>query len=74
VLDTGLRQLVFVEHAPGEFEPREVELAERFDGQALVRSGLAEGERVVTSGTFLIDSESRMQAALSALGSGAPAR
>ena len=73
VLDTGLRQLVFVELAPGEFEPREVELGARFEGSALVLSGLEEGERVVTSGTFLIDSESRMQAALSALGS-APAQ
>lgn len=72
VLDTGLRKLVFVELAPGRYEPREVEIGQRFDGRALVLAGLEEGERIVTSGTFLIDSESRMQAALRAFGRGTP--
>jgi Cu(I)/Ag(I) efflux system membrane fusion protein len=64
VLDTGLRQLVFVELAPGEYEPRAVTLGERQDGLARVLEGLEEGERVVTRGVFLLDSESRLRAAL----------
>jgi Cu(I)/Ag(I) efflux system membrane fusion protein len=72
ILDTGVRQLVFVSSADGKFEPREVTLGDRSDGKAVVQKGLAEGERVVTSGNFLIDSESRLQAALHAHASGTP--
>lgn len=64
VLDTGTRQLVFVEKDEGRFEPREVDLGERGEGWVVVRDGLEPGERVVTSGTFLIDSESRLRAAV----------
>ncbi|MBI3845391.1 MAG: efflux RND transporter periplasmic adaptor subunit [Planctomycetes bacterium] len=64
VLDTGSRQIVFVDDGDGRFEPREVTIGERSDGIAVVRTGLAVGERVVTSGNFLIDSESRLRAAL----------
>lgn len=63
VLDTGARQIVFVSPKEGSFEPREVKLGDRSDGHAVVLSGLTEGERIVTSGNFLIDSESRLQAA-----------
>jgi Cu(I)/Ag(I) efflux system membrane fusion protein len=72
ILDTGVRQLVFVSPDDGKFEPREVTLGDRSDGKAVVQKGLAEGERVVTSGNFLIDSESRLQAALHAHAAGAP--
>jgi len=64
VLDSGTRQLVFVEPEPGRFEPRAVVLGDRSDGHAVVLEGLEEGERIVTSANFLIDSESRLQAAL----------
>jgi Cu+-exporting ATPase len=42
------------------FEPRKVETGSRFNGQVEIQSGLMEGERIVVSGNFLIDSESRM--------------
>lgn len=65
VLDTGERQIVFV--AEGElFEPREVRLGAEAEGFLVVIEGLKEGERVVTSANFLIDSESQYQAALEA--------
>ncbi len=64
ILDTGTRQIVFVEPKDGQFEPREIVLGDRSDGHAVVLKGLVEGERIVTSANFLIDSESRLQAAL----------
>lgn len=66
VLDTGERKLVFVETALGRFEPREVSVGERRSGEAEILSGLAAGERVATRANFLLDSESRLRAALSA--------
>ncbi|MDF1555536.1 MAG: efflux RND transporter periplasmic adaptor subunit [Deferrisomatales bacterium] len=65
VLDSGTRKLVFVETGPGVFEPRKVRTGWQYGGKVEIRSGLMEGERVVTSGNFLLDSESRMR--LSAL-------
>lgn len=65
VLDTGERKLVFVEAAPGRFEPREVTVGERRSGEAEILAGLAAGERVATRANFLLDSESRLRAALS---------
>jgi Cu(I)/Ag(I) efflux system membrane fusion protein len=64
ILDTGRRKLVFVALGEGRFEPREVTLAQRGEGQAVVLAGLEENERVLTSGNFLVDSESRLKAAL----------
>ena len=64
VFDTGDRQIVFVDLGDGRLEPREVKAGQRADGQVIVLEGLKEGEKVVTSGTFLIDSESRLKAAL----------
>lgn len=61
VLDTGLRRLVFVQ-AGGVLEPREVRVAMRDGGTALVASGVAAGEQVVTRAAFLLDSESRLRA------------
>jgi RND family efflux transporter MFP subunit len=63
IVNTGLRQVVFVDKGEGRLEPREVTITERLDGRAVVAKGLSEGERVVTSGNFLVDSESRMKAA-----------
>lgn len=62
VFDTGERQLVFVEAAEGEYEPREVKVGHRADGQYQLLSGLEEGETVVTQANFLLDSESKLRA------------
>jgi RND family efflux transporter MFP subunit len=63
IVDSGLRQTVFVDRGSGRFEPRTVETGWRMGGQVEVRSGLVEGERIVIAGTFLVDSESRMKSA-----------
>jgi len=60
VMDSGTRQLVFIAKPGGFFEPREVKLGARLDNQYIVLSGIKLGEKVVTSGNFLIDSESRL--------------
>jgi membrane fusion protein, copper/silver efflux system len=66
ILASGLRNTVFVEHGNGYFEPREVQTGRRFRGMVEITAGLSAGERIVTSGNFLIDSESKL--ALAALG------
>lgn len=63
IVDSGLRKTVFVDRGGGWLEPRAVETGWRIGDQVEVRLGLMEGERIVISGTFLIDSESRMRAA-----------
>jgi membrane fusion protein, copper/silver efflux system len=63
IVDTGMRKTVFVERGNGYFEPRQVESGWRLGGQVEIVKGLMAGERIVISGTFLIDSESRMRAA-----------
>lgn len=62
VLDGGLKKIVYVESSDGVFEPREVEIGGTFGGRVVVERGLAEGDRIVTAGNFMIDSESRMRA------------
>ncbi len=62
VFDTGQRQLVFVEVADGEFEPREVKVGRTAEGHTEVLSGLKDGEKVVTQANFLMDSESKLRA------------
>lgn len=64
VIDTGLRQIVFVKSDATRFEPREVKLGTRVDEGFIVLSGLQAGEAVVSSANFLIDAESKIQAAL----------
>lgn len=64
VVDTGRWVYVFIAGEGGRFEARNVELGEQIGGRFVVRSGLAEGERVVSGATFLIDAESRLQASL----------
>ena len=61
VLDAGLNKRVFVERPDGAFEPREVETGWRFGDRVEIVSGLTAGDRIVVSGTFLLDSESRMR-------------
>jgi RND family efflux transporter MFP subunit len=68
VLDTGDRQTVFVDLGNGYLEPRQVVVGDRFGDRVAITSGLSAGERVVSSGTFLIDSESQLRAAASGMG------
>ncbi len=68
VLDSGKRTLVFVVRGEGLFEPRTVKLGPKIGSYYEVREGLTEGERVVTSGNFLIDSESKLMAATNMMG------
>jgi RND family efflux transporter MFP subunit len=63
IVDSGVRKTVFVDRGNGYFEPRQVETGWRIAGDVEVVKGLMVGERIVISGTFLIDSESRMKAA-----------
>ena len=65
VIRSGERNVVFVALDGGKFEPREVTLGmEGENGYVQAASGVSEGERVVTSAQFLIDSESRLQEAI----------
>ncbi len=65
VIRSGRRNIVFVERGEGKFTPREVGLGLRLDDNKVeVRSGLAPGEVVVTSGQFLLDSESKLKEAV----------
>ncbi len=64
VLRTGQRNLVIVDLGEGSFAPREVLLGHEGGGEVEVLEGLSEGDRIVTSSQFLIDSESSLQAAV----------
>jgi len=66
VIDSGREQRVFVERSPGVFEPRNVQVGWRFGDRVEIVKGLSEGERVVSAGTFLVDSESRLKSVQSA--------
>jgi Cu(I)/Ag(I) efflux system membrane fusion protein len=70
LVDTGDARYVYVEREEGLFEPRAVRPGSLVEGRSWTVTGVREGERVVSRGAFLLDSESRLQAALSA----APAR
>ncbi len=73
LIDTGVRQIVFVDIGGGNLEPREVTVGVRGDGKAQILSGVREGERVAVRANFLLDSESRLRAALAGMaGGGAP--
>lgn len=63
VVDSGMRRTVFVDRGNGYFEPRHVETGWRMGDRVQILSGLEAGERIVISGTFLLDSEARMRAA-----------
>jgi multidrug efflux pump subunit AcrA (membrane-fusion protein) len=65
VLRSGEHNTVFVALAGGVFQPREVKLGARTgDNDYEILAGLAAGERVVTSGQFLLDSESQLREAI----------
>lgn len=60
VLDTGLRQLVFMDRGDGRFEPAPVKLGRRSQDNVEVMEGLKEGDQIVTSANFLLDAESKL--------------
>lgn len=61
VIDSGTRQIVYVEKKPGVYEMRRVSLGQRGEDYVEVLKGIKKGERIVTSGNFLIDSESQLR-------------
>ena len=66
VLQSGTKQIVFVDRGGGRLEPVNVGLGQRFGDSFVVLKGLKAGDRVVTTANFLIDSESQLQAAAGA--------
>ncbi len=72
LIDTGDHQYVFVERGGGRYEPRPVQAGWSGNGKVAILAGLAEGEQVVTTANFLLDSESRLRAAVEGFAS-APA-
>jgi len=63
VLDAGDRQVVYVDLGNGNLQPRPVRAGEHAAGKVEILDGLRAGERIVTSGNFLLDSESQLKAA-----------
>ena len=59
VIDTGMRQIVYVDKGDGNFEPREVSVGLKTDQMVEVTKGLRVGEKVASSANFLIDSEAK---------------
>ena len=72
VIDSGEQKVVFVALGEGRFQPRRIETGTQSSDWVEVTSGLTPGEQVVTRANFLIDSESRLKAALAALAKPAP--
>lgn len=64
VYQSGTRQIAFIDHGDGHFEPREIEVGSRAGDDLVVTKGLKAGERLATSANFLLDSESQLQAAM----------
>jgi Cu(I)/Ag(I) efflux system membrane fusion protein/cobalt-zinc-cadmium efflux system membrane fusion protein len=63
VFQTGLKQVVFVDHGSGSLEPKDVSLGARVGDDFIVLKGLSAHQQIVTSANFLLDSESQLQAA-----------
>lgn len=61
VVDTGVRQIVYVETGDNSFSARAVTVLMRSEGLAIIKEGIKEGEKVAVKGNFLLDSESRIQ-------------
>jgi Cu(I)/Ag(I) efflux system membrane fusion protein len=74
VVDAGETQYVFVALPGGRFEPRAVHIGTVGEGRTEILEGVREGEIVVTTANFLLDSESRLRATVEAHADGAQAR
>ncbi len=68
ILDSGTRQIVYVETEPGHFTPRQLETGRRGTDYVEVISGVKPGEKVVVNGNFMIDSESSLKSTLGGSG------
>jgi len=73
LIETGVRVIAFVDAGDGSFEPREVKVGVRGNGKAQILSGVKAGEKVVVGANFLLDSESKLRAALTKMTGGASA-
>lgn len=67
VLDSGIRKIVFIDKGEGRYAPAEITVGGKFDGYYEVLSGLSPGERIISSASFLLDSESRLKEAMGAM-------
>jgi len=63
VFQTGLRQVVFIDHGSGSLEPKDITVGARVGDDFVVLKGLQAHQQIVTSANFLLDSESQLQAA-----------
>lgn len=73
LIETGVRQIAFVDTGDGSFEPREVKVGVRGNGKAQILSGVKAGEKVAVGANFLLDSESKLRAALTKMTGGTSA-
>lgn len=67
VLESGERQIIFIHHGGGRLEWREVKIGQRSGDWVEILDGVLQGEHVVTSANFLIDSESQLKAAIGSM-------
>jgi multidrug efflux pump subunit AcrA (membrane-fusion protein) len=63
-LQSGTREVAFLDHGNGYLEPREIEIGPRLDDHVVVLKGLKAGDKIVSSANFLVDSEAQLQAAI----------
>ncbi|MDB5526499.1 MAG: efflux transporter, family, subunit [Rhizobium sp.] len=70
IIDTGDRQVVFIDLGEGRFRPKDVKLGMRGEEETEVRQGIKAGDRVVVAANFLLDAESNLNSALNALTAG----
>lgn len=68
IIDTGTRNVAFVDRDDGHLEPREIKIGARTDDYWQVLDGLKPGEKVVTRALFLVDSESQLKAVVAGMG------
>ena len=67
VIDSGERKIVFLVEGEGRLVPREIAVGDQAEGLVEVTSGLSAGEVIARGASFLVDSESRLKAALAAM-------
>ncbi len=70
IMDTGRESFVFVKKGKGTFEPRKVAVLLETEDEAAIRSGVMDGEEIVVSGNFMLDSESRLKSVIQGGASG----
>jgi Cu(I)/Ag(I) efflux system membrane fusion protein len=70
IIDTGDRQIVFIDLGDGRFQPKDVKLGMRGEDETEITKGVKAGDRVVVAANFLLDAESNLNSALNALTDG----